>query len=674
MIPVPKTTPPPKIERLSLKDWLKGTVTAFDDGRTPTDGLRASGNVMLDQDGTLRPRPSLVRYGIQPTGTVLGEIFEFVRVESNVPVTYLLIMQNIAGTTKPAYSKDGGAWTTINGKTYDNTAKAHFAQIDDKVLVMNGTDNLSYVDIPTLAVIPYTALSTPGAPTATRNASGAAPWTTNTFTYYYRITANSTVGETAASTAGSVQVGVIRDSWTSASNFDVTVTWSAVVGATSYNVYLGDVAGQETLLVSGINALSYKDDGSAIKDITRLAPVGDSTAGPKVTRATVINGQIFFTGDKDFPRYVRYGGTGSSVLDLSPFNGGGYSEIGKGTKEFPVRVMSFRDGRGNAAITILCRGTNGSGKRYIMTPDSLTVADTIISFFSITEDNGQDGTDSPDGVILYKDSLWYPSRDGFKTTGTKPQLQNILSTSTVSETIINDIRNLSSAYMDKCVGLAKSGRLYWLLPVGSSSNNEMWVLDLDRKGAWMKPWNISGDWQSLYNDNGGTTHHLILKNGIIYELTTAQATNDDGTAFSTNATSGFLKFSDDGLDWAKVIDVTFNLLRPQGSISFIVSGKTEDASLATVGSSSFISNSTVAGWGEAGWGGSPDLAKPRIFGWSNFQTVPLLYGDAQKYITLDVDEELQWLGWEMDSSGTGVEYQLADVIVRYVKIGVKDLT
>lgn len=664
MIPVPKVGPPPKIDRISVKDWEKGTVTAYDDGRTPIQGLRASGNVMLDQDSIIRPRPSLIRYGTQPTGTILGEIYEFVRVESNVPVTYMLIMQNISGTTKPAYSKDGGAWTTLNGKTYDNSAKAHFVQVDDKVMVMNGTDNLSYIDIPTLATIPYTALSTPSAPTINRTGMVG-----TTYTYYYKITANSTVGETAASSATSQQVLMLRDVWDATTNY-LTITWSAVSSATSYNVYMGDVSGQETLLASGINGLSFKDDGSMAPDVTRLAPVGDSTAGPKMTRGSVINGQLFMTGDKDYPRYVRYGGNGASVLDLSPFNGGGYSEIGRGTKEFPVKVMSFRDGRGNSVITVLCRGTNGSGKRYVMQPDSITVGDTIISFFAVSEDNGQDGTDSPDAVILYKDSLWYPSRDGFKTTGTKPQLQNILSTSTVSETIITDIANLSSQYMDKAVGLANQGRLYFALPNGSTTNNEMWVMDLNRKGAWMKPWSISADWQMLYNDNSGTTHHIIHQAGVVYELTHAQATMDDSTAFRTNITSGFLKFSEDGLDWAKVIDVTFVVLRPQGTLNFTVSGKTEDASLETVGQTSFTSTSDVAGWGEAGWGGAPDS----IFGWSNFGVVPLTYGDAQRYITIEIDEELQWLAWELNTDESGVQYSLADVIVRYVKIGVKDLS
>lgn len=665
MIPLPKTGPPPTIDRISMRDWLKGTVTAFENGRTPINGLDESGNVMLDQDGVLRPRPSLVRYGTQPTGTILGEVFEFVRMESGLPVTYMLIMQNIGGTTKPAYSKDGGAWTTINGKSFDNDAPAHFVQVDDKIMCMNGVDFLSYIDIPTLATIPYVALSTPGAPTATKTGL-----TGTTYTYYYKITANSTVGETAASTADSETVGAIRDTWDATSNY-VTVTWSAVASAVSYNVYVGDVSGQECLVAAGINGLSFKDDGSMARDITRVAPIGDTTAGPKVTRGTVINNQLFFTGDADYPRYVRYGGnTATTMLDLSPFNGGGYSEIGRGTKEFPVRVMTFRDGKGTPAITILCRGTNGSGKRYIMSPDSITEGDTIISFFAVTEDNGQDGTDSPDGVILYRDSLWYPSRDGFKTTGTKPQLQNILSTSTVSETIINDISRLNSEYMDKSVGLAYKGRLYWALPVNSTFNNQIWVLDLDRKGAWMKPWSIAADWMMLYNDNVGTTHHIVVEDGVIFEFSTTQLTTDNGVAFPTNAKSGELRFSEDGLDWAKVIDVTFILLRPQGQINFTITGKTEDATVSMIGDQSFISAADVAGWGEAGWGGAPD----DIFGWSNFEVAPQQYGESQAQITIEVDEELQWLSWELNTSTSGVNYQLADVIVRYVKIGVKDLT
>jgi hypothetical protein len=656
----------PKIETISNRDWLKGTVTAFDNGRTPIDGLRASGNVILEQDGTIRPRPSLKRYGTQPTGTLLGDLFEFSKTTAGVTENYIIGMFNVSGTAKPYYAKDGGAWTVANGKSYDTTARAHFCQVDNKVLITNGVDYLSYLDLPTLAVIPFVALSTPSAPSIVRTGMVG-----TTFTYYYKVTANSTVGETAASANTSQQTSLQREAWDSATNF-LTISWSAVTSARSYNVYMGTVSGEEILIAAGVNGLSFKDDGSTAPDVTRSAPLFDTTAGPKVTRATVINGQVFLTGDADNRDYVRIGGSGTDILDFSPFGGGGWASIGKGTKEVPVRVLPYRDGRGNPVVTVLCRGTNGSGKRFIMTPTSTTVGETVINYWDIAEDNGQDGTDSPDATFIYRDDVYYPSRNGFKKTGTKPQLQNILSTSTISETILEDVKNLNSAYMDKAVGLGFQERLYFALPVGSTTNNEIWVLDLQRGGAWMKPWNISASTMCLYNDNSGSTHHLVVSNNVVYELTYAQATLDDSTSFRTNATSGFIKFSENGLEWAKIVDITFVLLRPQGTISFTVSGKTEEGQLESVGGDSFTSTASIAGWGEASWGGAPD----KIFGWSNFETVPTMYGDDARFITIEPEDEdeVQWLTWELNTSGSGVDYQLADVIIRFVRIGVKDLT
>ena len=673
MIKAPPPIKTPKINRLSVKDWLKGVVSAYDDGRTPAEGLRASDNILLDQDGTLRPRPSLIRYGTQPTGTILGEMFEFTKINGSVNEIWLCTLQNVAGTTQIYVNKDGGAWTLCTGKTFNTTAKAHFCQVDDKILIMNGVDNLAYLDIPTLAVIPFTALAPATAPTLTTNTG----LTGSTNKVWYAISANSSTGETAGSAALQVSVSTPRDAWTPSTQ-SITIGWSAVASAKSYNVYLSttdpSTGGQLFLLASGISGTSFLDNGSIATNVAITAPLADTTIGPIVTRGSVINGRVFLVGDSTNIRYVRFGGTGTAVLDFSPYDGGGWVEVGRGTKEVPVRVMSFRDGRGNAQTTVLCQGTNGMGKRYLLSFQTITVGTTSITYPAVVEDNGQDGTDSPDGVILYRDALWYPSRDGFKTTGTKPQLQNILSTDTVSETIITDVKNLNNKYMPACVGLAFQQRLYWAVPNGATTNNQIWILDLARGGAWMKPWDVTASWMNLYNDNSGMTHFLVLSNNVIYEFSDNQASNDDGVAFSTNATSGILKFSDDSLEWAKVIDITFILLRPQGVVNFTVSGRTEDSSLQSLGSSSFTPSVSVAGWGEAGWGGSPDLAKPKIFGWSNFSVVPTSFGNAQQLITIEVDEELEWMTWELDTGTTGTFYQLADVIIRSVPIGVKDLS
>jgi hypothetical protein len=668
----------PKIVRESHKDWLKGTVTAFDDGRTPADGLRASGNVWLQQDGTVRPRPSLIKYGTVFPGTLLGELFEFTKTLTSSTQNWIIGMFNVSGTTRPYVSKDGGAWQATIGKTYDNAALAHFVEIDEKVVIMNGSDNLSFMDVTTAGttntITAFTALSAPTAPVATKTGLGG-----TTLTYYYRITANSSFGETAETVAATVSVDRQREAWDTTTNF-VTVTWTASAGAvstTTYNVYVGVASGQEFLVASGLNGTTYKDVGSDPQDVTRTAPSFDNTTGPAVSRGTVINGQLFLTGDKNHPRYIWYGGTGQSVLDFSALNGGGYVEIGRGTKDIPVAVRSFRDHSGAPVITVLCQGTNGKGKRYTMTPSSLTIGSNVISFFDVQEDNGQAGTDSPDAVLFYNDSLWYPSRDGFKTTGTKPQLQNVLSTDTVSETILNDVINLNTAYMNKAVGLGYQQQLYFALPNGATSNNEIWILDLQRGGAWMKPWNIAADQMTLYNDNSGMTHFLIVKSNIMYELSYSASTADDGVAFPTNITSGIIKFSDDGQTWAKVIRLTFILLRPQGVINITVTGRTEDAELQSVGTANVTPINTVVGWGETSWGGSPDVTPPNlpvIFGWSDFAAVPTVIGTARYQVDIDIDEELQYYQWSIDTNSIGVDFQLSDVISQRVDIGVKDLS
>lgn len=661
-----QTIKAPKIERKSIKGWLKGTVTAFDDGRTPEDGLRASANIILEQDGTLRPRPSLVRYGPQPTGTILGEIAEYRVTTAGVTTNWMISMQNVAGTTKVYRAKgEDSSWTVCNGKTYDNTARAHFIQVADKVVVMNGVDNLSYLNTTTGAIIPFTAILAPSAPTL-HTLTGL---TGTSFNVYYAITANSTVGETEGSGVLTQQVLTDRDLW-NPSTQSVKIQWSAVTNAQSYNVYMGvsaDGSGQPQMyLIAGgldVSILTFTDDGSLAQDASRPMPVDNSTQGPKVTRGAVINGRPWFVGDKDHPYYVWRGGDYGYELDLSPSNGGGFTPVGSGTKEIPNSVKSFRNAKGEDMVMVLSQGTNGTGKRSYLAPTTLTYGSSTFVVWQVTE-SGQDGTDSPDGVVLYQNSGWYPSRDGFKTTGTKPQLQNVLSTDRITNTIQTDIKNLNTTAMANCVGIAYEGRLYWAVPVGSDTNNEIWVLDLDRQGAWMKPWTVSADWMWLYNDNSGVTHFLVLEGNVILEFTHASATSDDGVAFQTSASSGLIKFSEDGMEWAKVIDITFFLQRPRGQINLLVAGKTEDDSLATVGSDTFIPNASIAGWSEVGWGEA---------GWSEVVTVPTEYGSANEPLVIEVDEELQWLTWELNTTLAGVDYQLSNVVIRYVPVGTKEL-
>ncbi len=660
----------PKIESLSYREWTEGTVTSRDDGRTPVKGLRATGNVQLTQDGTIGPRPSLLPYGTALPGTLLGDMFEFVQTTGTTKVNWIGALFNVSGTVKFYICKDGGTWQVCNGKTFNVNGSGEFFQIEDKVGICTSLDHFAYFDVNTAGltntVVPTVALTDPSAPTlgATTNLVG-----TN-HKYWYAITKNSTVGQTAVSAYLEVNVKDQRETWVpdGATPQSVTINWTADASAASYNVYMSTVnpstGALGKLIASGVSGTTFTDNGSAQTLVSVTAPVVNTTAGPKAIRGTVINGQVFLIDAEDL-HLVRAGGTSAgSLLDFSPFGGGGDIPIGRGTKEFPVAIKLVQSGQGSK-ITVFCRGTNGYGKRYVIKPDTLTSGDDVIAFYGVEEDNGEDGTDSPHGVVMYKDDAWYPSRDGFKKTGVKPSLQTMLKTDTISETIEKDVKNLSSQYMDKCVGLAYQGQIYWALPVGSSTNNEIWVLNT-KDGAWMKPWNISATTMTLYNDNMGNSHFLIVSNNVLYELTESQATMDGSIPVRTNITSGFIKFSENGQDWAKVIDVTFVVQRPQGQLNFTVSGRLKGGnSLASVGNKSFTSSSTVAGWGEAGWGGAPSA----IYGWSNFDVVPVAYADASRNVTIKVNKLCKWITWELNTSTSGVNYQLTDVIIRYVKVG-----
>lgn len=634
------------------------------------EGLSASQNVLLDQDGVIRPWPSRVPYGPQPVGTVLGEIGEYKEVDGLTETNWMISVQNVSGTARVYIRKDQDAWIQCTGKNYNTTAFCRFTQVDDKVLVTNGVDNLSYLDIPTKTVIPFVALSTPSGLGAVVSAALVGSNTAVS----YKVTA-SKQGETAASAAVSANVAKVRGGWNGTTEF-VTITANKVTDADYYHVYVNDAntttAGEWEYIGSvanptGGSTWSFVDNGGIAPDYTRRAPLADTSLGPKASRASVVNGQVFLIGNPDAPREIYFGGTQfGSELNFSPYGGGGSTQVGAGGKELPARVIGFRNHQGQPVISILCRTTGGRGKRYILTPETTTIGNTLIAFFRVTEDNGEDGTDAPDGVILYRDALWYPSLDGFKTTFTKQQVQNILSTESVSSLIDADVNNISLNYLDKSVGVAFKGRLYWALPVGADHNNQIWTLDLERGRGWMLPRYCDADWLWTYEDNTGKTRFCVLVDNEIFEFSYSSLTNDDGTAFGTYARSGIIKFSDHGMGWAQVLRVNFVFLRPRGEIQVQVDGLLEDNEKAqSLNSDAYVSESEVAGWSEAGWS---DLA------WSESLEVPQNSAITRKVKAVEVDEEMNWLVWAIKSTKPGVDYALSDVVIEYISTGNKDQT
>lgn len=666
--PSAKPVKPPVVKYNSTTDWMLGTISRLDDDRTPAKAIHVGENVVLSQNGTIKPRPGLKLYGTQPANPVLGEVYEFVKFSGTTPETWLIWGENDASVGKIYVAKDGGAATLVTGKTYDSTASLHYEQIANKVLITNGVDNLSYMDIDALTITTFTALTTPSITSTTPTGLTGTNWNLR-----YRVTATNQ-GETAASTAGTCTVVKTRGLWDGTTDY-VTIVWPRVTGADRYNIYVGDQAGFEYYLDTVVDPgtgtdVTYVDSGAIEPNVLRLAPVGDSTSGPITTRSTNVKGQVYMVGDLDNPSRIWFGGnTNTSALDFSSYNGGGWVEPNKGGKDFPVKVVPFRDGKGTPMAACLSKGTNGFGKRYLLQPASVTVGDTVITYMNVQEDNGQDGTDSPDGVAIYSDALWYPSRDAFKTSTTKAQIQNIISTSGISDNISDAVTVLNSSDMEKAVTMVDDKKIYWGIPYQSTTNNQIWILDLRQRGAWMRPWLIAADWMTLYAENStGVTKRIFLVNNQFMELDESTRTNDNGTAFSTTIGSGNIKFSEDGEQYGQVIDVTFIFLRPQGNINLTVSANTEDGPVILTDSVDNTANDAVSAWGAYGWG---------AVGWGNIQNQdPLTTTATPSRVrkTIEVDEEVNFINWAVDTTGSGVDYELATVIIRYVPTGWVDTT
>lgn len=569
---------------IKQREFSKGYISTIAASRRPQNSLADLTNMEITQDGIPRPRPSLVPYGTQPTLTVCGR-GHYTKDGSR----YELFMMNDSGVGKVYKRIDGGNFSLVDtGGSYDETVWSHFVQSNDKVYIYNGVDNLSYIDLDTNQIETYTALATPSTPTPTKTGLAS-----TTYTYYYKVAANNEVGTSAASVAGTVQVDRLRDLWDTTSNF-VTVTWSSVPNADSYNVYVGDSAGNEFLLTT-VTGLSFKDDGSLFPDVSTRAPEGNSTQG-QVFRWMYNdsrNAQLFGI-DADNKLWYSAPGTG----DFSPYNGGGYVPIDEYGDTILNYVDGFRDGKGNPVVTVSARGAAGKGKMFHATPDSITYDTQVITFFNVYEANGQYAPYGARAVIKAKDALWYPTGADFKSTGTSQNIVNILTTNSVSQGIEPDVEGINLSALDKAVGVEHKDKLYWALPVGSTTNNQIWYMDTARKNLWVLRWTFNGEIKDLwlYEDSSGATHFCALIGNRILEFSRNVSTEDDGTAFRTRVGFSSLVWDEAGLVMANIRKQYYKFLNPKGNIQIFVYGIDKEGIVATLASETYQQSVTFTGY------------------------------------------------------------------------------
>lgn len=621
------------------------------DSRMPFDALADLTNMTLDQDNLPRPRESLVLYGEQPLGKGVG-FGTFIKIVNGLPQKWDISMQVIGSVGKIHVRKDGEAWVAASGadNSYDKDAVVNFCQSGNRVYISNRSNNMSYYNIATGAIIVYNSLSTPSTPTAT----GTGLTGTN-YTYYYRVSANNAVGESAASVADVEQVSKVRDSWTSASEY-VTISWSAVSGATSYNIYVGTIAGEEQYLAS-TTGVTFKDDATLTPNAFKLAPAGNSTSGPILAYMWNKDGQLFGVGDKVNPDYLWYDGGSTQVGNFSPFAGGGNVSINPGGDTVPQAVRSFRTGKGDPAVTVLSSGVAGIGKMHHVVFTTTTFDGNVITVPNVQEANGQGGTVSARSVIELNNSLHYLTGQNFQSTGSSQNINNVLTTNSIANDILPDVRKINLANAHKTVGLAFEGKAYWSLPVGGEDNNQIWIKDYTRGGIWIMPWTISAQfmWLSESNDSGNV-HFCIYDGEHILEFSRSVYSQDNGVPFRGRVAHEGLVWSDSGMTMAAIQEQRFKFLQPSGSIQVNAFGLDEDGQTDTLATETYTQSASFTGWDQYMWDDMVLLTEwDGDVGLIDFTSMQLAV------VLLEIDETLNQLGWEVTFDSPGVDFLLSTV-------------
>lgn len=623
----------------------KAYISTYPDSRRPTDSLADMTNMEIVLDTTPRPRPPTVRYGTQPTNTVIGR--------GNYRwngVRGLLFMMNVGGVGKVYYQTDGGTFNLIGGNYSVSAYWAGFCQSSGRAYIYNGVDNLSYVDLSTMTIVTYTALTTPSISSGTKSGMAAA----NTFTQYYAVTANNAVGESIASAAFAVTGVKVRDAWVSGTDF-IDLVAGSVAGATSYTWYTGD---KSTALyeIFTTTAPNYRDDGSAAINPYKTAPAGNSTQGAifNFMYSDPKNSQVFGV-DNNNNLYYSAPGTG----DFSAYNGGGWVGIDSNGDTVLNYVTGFRTGKGDPMITVSSRGAAGKGLLNHVTFNTLTIGSQVITYPEVLPANGMAGTYAPRATIRANDSITYPTGLDIQSTGTSQNIVNILTNNSVAEGIIPDIEKLNLQNLYKAVGVEHEGRLYFCLPVNSTSNNEIWYMDSRRRNLWVLRWPIAVLDMWLYEDNQGYTHLCILRaDNLILEFTRAgaQAHTDDGVAFTSRCAFNSLVWDVDGITMANIRNQYVKLLQPQGSIAGNAYGLTRKGISTAIGNDTYVTETTFTGIGQFDYSG-------------NYQ-----YGDDPGQIdkfgkpiaVLKIKPKglLNQLDWEVVCSNAGCDYFLSTVNTR----------
>ena len=542
--------PQSKISSIDLNSFIGGLDQRGVANIRP-DSLSASRNAMITPQGLVTHRLVLKRWLPDLVGTVY-QVF---------PALYEGVVYFItADDGKIKYCQTGdAAWTNCGGTNNVTTPGTvnTFIRVQNKVLILNGQDNLGYVDLTKMQGVQFSHVNDPTlAPTGTLNGG----LTNSPYKVYYCISYNSVVGKTISSPILTQGVSKIREQWATDGTQGVTITDTNVrpAGAVSWNVYLATAPAGVNIQLSDmlpialgldISTTTFTDTGK-ITQLTNAgtAPDKNSTDGPKAKYGIEIEGRPFLYGIKDDPYAVLIGGNDQAALDFTEGSGGYRLVLNEGTNYYPQSVVGFRNGQGIPSITVLFSNTEGLSKQSIIEQQTVSLGTFSATIWGNTEQNyGAAGVSSPYAVVNYRGKLVLPTTDGLLQVDTEASLQNVLSPKRISDPVIDEVSSIKTELLPNIVGTAWANRMMFSIPArGFNYNNEILVYDVTRKDAeCFYTFDIKSQWIGTVSPPGAAGFVYVCQDNHVYRLDTGYVAQDESstgtrTAFPVEATSALI--------------------------------------------------------------------------------------------------------------------------------------
>jgi hypothetical protein len=584
---------PPREITLTQDKFDRGVISLIDQSKLPKNALKEATNIFLAEDGAPEIRPGLDWYGTAPSAFAIDGADFFVKSDDTI---HLLV---IANGVVYVSTNDGLTWATCTGGTFTSGKKVHFVQANEFMYMFDGYDNIiRYNGTTTLQT--YTALASPSGVSLTKTGLAG-----TTYTYRYRVSAVNDIGYTQASTAMTIQTDRTRDTF-DASN-KTTFTWAAVTGAVRYDIYVGQIAGEEVYLdsVEGNGTVTYVDAGQSVEQITSVAPDTNTTQGPRVGDMELIGTRLYATRDRDFPYRVWISGAGRYIGYFSSAYDATYIDLQKGGQFKPMKVEDYRDGKGTPLATVWCDSADGRGCVWQGTLESFTVGDTTFPVPSFYKLPGSRGTPAPDSVVNVLNDYMYYNSQAFYNLGSRAQFLNLLSTDESSANIRPDVKNITQSAADGIASHFQDAKVFFSVPYQSTVNNATIIFDTERK-AWLpRAFDVGFERFVAYTDVDGDKHLLCWKPGDVRLTEISEDFRGDyGQPFETSLQTGLRHVNERDrfqFIWAEKAQVEF--AQPRGQLVIEVSGITRDTGFRLLGEPMVIAPSTVKNsWTTHTWG------------------------------------------------------------------------